>query len=329
MTGESASYGEYTKQGLDLALRDLGDTKIELIYKDTKADPAEAVRVFKELQRSEVAAVIGPFTSTEVRQVGPEAQRLKMPLITSSATADQLSAIGDHVFMVLPPNSKQGEDQAEFSGTSLKATKAAILYRQNPYGETLRASFKRRFESNKGEILADVGFPDGEEDFRERLRQILETSPEVVFIPCHDGDTGRILRQARELNFPPSIRFIGCDGSMSQTMLELAGEAAEGAIFSNVASVSTDFDDKYRKQFGGGEPNPYAAAAYDTLMILGRLQREGAASGDDFQRGLVGLSGYEGATGKTQFTKMEESYWALSKPYRQFKVESGRFVLIK
>ena len=328
MTGESASYGEYTKQGLDLALRDLGEAKIELVYKDTKADPAEAIRVFKELQRGGVVAVIGPFTSTEVRQVGPEAQRLKMPLITSSATADQLSAIGDYVFMVLPPNSKQGEDQAEFSRTSLKATKAAILYRQNPYGETLRASFKQRFEVNKGEILADVGFPDGEENFRDRLRQILETSPEVVFIPCHDGDTGRILRQARELNFPTSIRFLGCDGSMSQTMLELAGEAAEGAIFSNVASVSIEFDDKYRKQYGG-EPNPYAAAAYDTLLVLGQVSRDGAVTSNDFQKGLASLKGFEGATGQTQFTKMEESYWALSKPYRQFKVESGRFVLIK
>src|SRR5205807_1260986 len=208
----------------------------------------------------------GPFTSTECRQVGPEAVRARITLVTSSATADQLSDIGDYMFMMLPPNSRQGADQADFALKKLSLKKAAILYRQNPYGETLRESFAATFRQGGGTIVADVGFPDGEENFRDRLKQIAKSDPEVLFIPAHDADTGRILRQAKEVNFP-SVRFLGCDGSMSPTTIELGGDAAEGAVFSNVASVSPAFDDAYRKAYKA-EPNPYAASAYDTLKVL-------------------------------------------------------------
>lgn len=327
LSGEASAYGTHTRQGLDLALAEMQDPPFELVYKDTKADPMEAVRVFKELQREGVSVIIGPFTSTECRQVGPEAVRSKIALVTSSATADQLSEIGEYMFMMLPPNSRQGADQAEFALKKLSLKKAAILYRQNPYGETLRASFATTFREGGGATVADIGFPDGEENFRDRLKEIAKTKPDVLFIPAHDADTGRILRQAKEVNFP-SVRFLGCDGSMSPTTLELAGDAAEGAIFSNVASVSPTFDDAFRKAYKA-EPNPYAASAYDTLKILANMVKDGAKTGEDFQKRLVALPGLEGASGNTKFTLQSKSYWALSKAYRQFEVRSGKFELMR
>jgi branched-chain amino acid transport system substrate-binding protein len=248
-------------------------------------------------------------------------------LITTSATADDLSTLGRHVFMMLPPNSQQGSDQANYALSKFSAKKAAILYRQNPYGETLRTGFSKTFQQSGGTITADLGFPDGEEDFLDRLRRIKATNPDVVFIPVHDADTGRILRQAKEINFPASVRFLGADGCMSDTALKLAGEAGEGAIFSNVASISKTFDEKYRSAHGE-EPSPYAASAYDTVRIVAQLATSGAKTSDDFQRGLVEMAGFDGATGTTRFSTRDKSYWALSKPYRQFEIKSGKFVLV-
>lgn len=327
LTGEAGAYGKYTRQGLELGVADLSPAPVELVYKDSKGDPMEAVRVFKELQREGVPVVIGPFTSTEVRVVGAEAERAGVTLITTSATADDLSTLGPHVFMMLPPNSQQGSDQAKYALSRFSAKTAAILYRQNPYGETLRAGFSKTFEQAGGKITADMGFPDGEEDFRDRLRRIMATTPDVVFIPVHDADTGRILRQAKEINLPAAVRFLGADGCMSDTALKLAGQAGEGAVFSNVASISKAFDDKYRSAHSE-EPSPYAASAYDTVRIVAQLATKGAKTSDDFQRGLVEMTGFDGATGTTKFSKKEKSYWALSKPYHQFEIKAGKFVLV-
>lgn len=328
LTGESASYGKYTKQGIDLAVGEVKSASIDLVYKDTKADPLEAVRVLKELAGEGVPVAIGPFTSTEVRAVAAEAERSKVLLVTSSATADDLSKLGSHVFMMLPPNSKQGSDQALYAHNKLSAKRAAILFRENPYGQTLRKAFFDTFTQAGGTIVADVGFPDGEESFRNRLKQIKEKNPEVVFIPAHDGDTGRILRQAREVNFSATVRFLGADGSMSATTLKLAGDAAEGAVFSNVASVSGTFDAAYKTAYSE-EPNPYAASAYDTLRIIAKLAADGARTSDDFQQRLISLTPFDGATGITKFTQQDKSYWALDKSYRQFEVKNGQFVLIR
>ena len=328
LTGANSSYGEYTKQGLELATNTLGEPKIRLLYKDTKADPQEAIRVFKELQSANVPVVIGPFTSTEVRQVGPQAQEAKITLISSSATADDLSAIGDHIFMMLPPNSQQGADQAAFAADVLKAKRAVILYRENPYGQTLREAFSDAFKKRNGVVTRELGFPDGEEDFRDRLKELAGLNPDVVFFPVHDDDAGRILRQAHEVNFPKEAVFLGCDGSMSDTMLKLAGDAAEGSIFSNVASVDASFDESYNHTYNAN-PSPYAASSYDTLMVIHRLAKDGARSSEEFRQGLVSLHGYSGASGLTKFTQVNKSYWALSKSYRQFEVVDGKFQLRK
>jgi branched-chain amino acid transport system substrate-binding protein len=326
LSGEAAAYGTYTRNGLELALQEIGVAPVRLVYKDSKADPQEAIRVFRELQAAGVPVVIGPFTSTEARQVGPEAQRTGTVMITTSATADDLSSVGDRVFMMLPPNSKQGVDQARFAAQRLQAKRAAILYRQNPYGQTLKTSFADTFRSLGGEIVAEESFPDGSEEFRDRLRVLARTTPDVVFVPAHDADTGRILRQAREIKFPPT-KFLGGDGSMTPTMIQLAGAAAEGSIYSNVASTDDRFAEAYRAKFQS-DASPYAASAYDTLKVLADLASKGARSSDDFQRGLTSVN-MNGATGPTKFTKRENSFWCLDKEYRQFEVASGDFRLLR
>ncbi|MCE9637843.1 MAG: penicillin-binding protein activator [Planctomycetes bacterium] len=325
LTGEAAAYGEATRDGLELALEDIGHPSVKLIYQDSKADSKEAVRVFKELKAAQVPAIIGPFTSTEVRVVGPEAQREGIVLITSSATADDLSAIGDHVFMMLPPNSRQGSDQARFAYGTLGKKRAAVLYRQNPYGETLRKAFVEQFKSSGGEVVADEGFPDKTEDFQDRLREIAKSQPDVVFFPVHDADAGRILRQSREVGFP-QVPFLGADGSMTDTTIKLAGAAAEGSIYSNVAPDDADFEARFKRKFGR-DPSPYSASAYDSLRVLDELAAKGARTASDFQKGLIALKGRRGASGTTEFTKVDASWWALSKSYQQFEVRGGAFQL--
>jgi branched-chain amino acid transport system substrate-binding protein len=328
LTGDAASYGKYTKQGLELAQSQEKSDAIVLVFKDTRADPLEAVRMFKELRAAGAEIVIGPFTSTEVRQVGPEAERAATTLITTSATADDLSSIGEHVFMMLPPNSKQGADQATFASEKLGAARAAILYRENPYGQTLRQSFAATFKERGGKIVADLGFPDNEESFQDRLKQIKATDPQVVFVAAHDADTGRILRQAREVKMPSGTRYLGADGSMSATMIKLAGDAAEGSVFSNVASVSAAFDTAFKAKYGE-DPSPYSASANDAYRIVVKLVADGARHSEDFRRGLVALSGFEGATGNTKFVQKEKAFWALDKPYRQFEVKASDFHLMR
>lgn len=325
-TGEGAAYGTYTKNGLDLALSEMPDTPVRLIYKDSKQNPQEAMRVFGELRAASVPLVIGPFTSTESKQVGPEAQRLGIVMITTSATADYLSETGDHVFMMLPPNSKQGDDQAKFAVNRLHAKRAIILYRQNDYGQSLRKSFASKFAALGGQVMQEEAFPDNAEDFRDHLRKLASTKADVFFVAAHDEDTGRILRQAREVRFPP-MQVLGGDGSMSPAMLQLAGGAAEGSIFSNVAAVDPKFEAAYRAKYGT-DPSGYSATAYDTLKIIAQFVREGITTSDGLQKSLVGLQGYTGASGLTKFTQIKRAYWCLEKEYRQFAVKGDRFELV-
>lgn len=324
-TGPAADYGTYTTNGLTLALKKIGQPAVELVYKDSKADPQEALRVFKELAASGVPVVIGPFTSSESKQLGPEAQRAGIVMITPSATADELSDIGDHMFMMLPPNKTQGRDMARYAASKLGAKRAAILYGLIPYGQTMRESFSSAFIAAGGTIVADEGYPEGTSEFRDLLKKMASAKPDVVFIPVQDSQAGQIVRQAREVNFPPT-RFLGGDGAMTDTMISLGGSAAEGFLVTNIASHDPNFDQLYRATFGS-EASPYSASAYDTLMIINALAAKGARTSADFQAGLVALPGYDGASGRTKFSMVGKSYWCMNKSYSLFVVRGGKFVL--
>jgi branched-chain amino acid transport system substrate-binding protein len=326
-SGGDAAYGVDTKNGLELALGSMKDAPVKPLYADSKEDPQEALRVFKELAAKGVTVVVGPFASTEVRQVAPEAQRQGIVLITTSATADDLSTIGDHVFMMLPPNSRQGADQAKFAYQHLNSRRAAVLRRQNAYGQSLSASFDDQFRKLGGNIVAEESFPDQTEDFRNHLRKLAGKGADTVFIAAHAEDTGRILRQAKEVRFP-KVAFLGGDGSMTDDMFKQAGGAGEGSIFSNVAAVDPDFEKAFQAKYGTA-PSGYSATAYDTAMILAELAHGGARTSDQFQKGLVGLQGHAGASGLTRFTQVDKSYWCLDKQYRQFEAKNNQFSLIR
>ncbi|MEU7581442.1 ABC transporter substrate-binding protein [Streptomyces sp. NPDC041068] len=90
--------GQHLLAGLELAVRDvddgggIGGRPLELVVRDTAADPEKAAAAVGELAELGVAAVVGEYHSVVARAAAARADALGLPYLCSSAVIDALTA---------------------------------------------------------------------------------------------------------------------------------------------------------------------------------------------------------------------------------------------
>ncbi|GHH04080.1 amino acid ABC transporter substrate-binding protein [Streptomyces rubradiris] len=89
--------GRQLLAGLELGVRDVNDAggiggrPLELVVRDTAADPQRAAAAVDELARLDVAAVTGEYHSVVARAAAARADALGLPFLCSSAVLDALT----------------------------------------------------------------------------------------------------------------------------------------------------------------------------------------------------------------------------------------------
>jgi ABC-type branched-subunit amino acid transport system substrate-binding protein len=89
--------GRHLLAGLELAAREVNDaggiagSPVELVVRDTAADPRRAAAAVDELARLGVAAVAGEYHSVVARSAAARADALGLPFLCSSAVLDALT----------------------------------------------------------------------------------------------------------------------------------------------------------------------------------------------------------------------------------------------
>ena len=92
-----AEAGRHLLAGLELAVRDVNDAggidgrPLELVIRDTAADPQKAAAAVDELARLGVAALAGEYHSVVARAAAARADALGVPFLCSSAVLDALT----------------------------------------------------------------------------------------------------------------------------------------------------------------------------------------------------------------------------------------------
>lgn len=334
LTGDAANYGRSTRQGLSLAVKKINasgmlDKPLRIVYEDDRMNPRDGVNaVTKLITADKVPLVLGPFGSSVVLAAAPVANKSEVVLLSASATADSIADAGDFVFRIAPPNSRQGADVAEFLAEALSEKTAAVIYQNNDYGVTLERAFSERFQALGGTVVARESVEDGASDVRAQITKIREKNPGAVFFPLHYAESGLFLRQASDLNL--DAVFVSADGAMTQDMLKLAGEAAEGSYYTSLALGSEapnpafdEFKEAFLAEYQQ-EPDVYAAYYYDAALLAAEALAQGARTGPqirDYFYSLTGDKSFSGISGAVSFDRNGE----VSRGFSLYVVEDGAF----
>ncbi|HEX8646729.1 MAG TPA: ABC transporter substrate-binding protein [Thermoleophilaceae bacterium] len=113
--------GRHLLAGLELAAREVNDAggvagrPLELVVRDTAADPRKAAAAVEDLERLGVAALAGEYHSVVARAAAATAEALGLPFLCSSAVLDALTeGPAEWVARLAPAQSRGWQIYADF-----------------------------------------------------------------------------------------------------------------------------------------------------------------------------------------------------------------------
>lgn len=335
LTGSAAVWGENAKMGIEIALDEINSSggikgkKIRLIYEDSQSLPSNAVSALQKLiSTDKVSVVIGDITSSSVLAMAPIAEKKHVVLLSPGASNPDISKAGDYIFRNWQSDALEGSVDAHFAYEKLGYHKAATLCVNNAYGTGLKDVFEDVFQKLGGKIVISESFQQGETDMRSQIKKVAEANPDLIYMPGYPPEMAIVLRQAKEMGI--KIQFLSVQAFDDPKILEIAGRAAEGVIFSvpkppDISNpVVSNFIKKYKERFNK-EPGVCSDTGYDALKIVcWAISQATEVSGPAIQVQLLKLKDFPGAAGATTF----DSNGDVVRDFIFKRIESGKPVQV-
>jgi len=334
MTGAMAVGGALCMQGYELAQEQnptvLGKT-VELVLVDNKSDKVEsASAVSRLIEKEGVVAVLVGYGSSCAIPGGEVANKAGIPMLSASATNPLVTQGKEYVFRACFLDPFQGEVMARYTFEDLGIKKAALLVDiAQDYSVGLAKFYRDTFKKLGGEIICDVKYNTGDQDFSAQLSQIIASGAEVLFFPGYFGDVALIAIQGRELGY--TGKYLGGDTLHNPVLIELAGEAAEGLIASTFfvddeeLAKSNPESEKFIKLFKekyNESPNAVSVLTYDSYnLMLDAIERAGSFDPAAIRDALTATKNFPGAGGLITIDEMGDAV----KPAILVKVVNGDF----
>lgn len=335
LTGPIAPYGEKLKEGAELAVKEVNQKggiegkSIKLIIEDAKSTPNDAVLAMRKLVNvDKIPVVIGVIGSSLAMAVAPIAENNKVVLLSTGASTPDYTNTGDYTFRNRSSAEQEVKKMAEVAFDVMNFRKITVLYVDNDYGTSYKNVFKKRFEELGGIITLTESFSQGSTDMRAQLSKIKPSSVDGIYLVAQAVEAAHVVKQAKELKI--NAQILSTIGVETANFLDLAGEAAEGIIYST-ASYNPDsidpnvkhFEDLYRSE-NNKSADLFAATAYDAIHILVNVIKNYGYSSDEIKNGLYNLQNYPGASGLTSFDKNGD----VIKPIAIKKIKNGKFIFL-
>jgi branched-chain amino acid transport system substrate-binding protein len=321
LSGPVATYGQGLVEGIELAFGEINKAggvlgkQLEEVKTDNKSDNAESANVAAKLAtRDKVVAILGPATSGNTKAAAPVAVQNKVPLISASATADDVTVdsngkVREFVFKTCFSDSFQGVVMANFAYGDLAKKNAALLVDStSDYSKGLAKNFKETFTKLGGSVITEQAYQAKDTDFRAVLTKLKGMNPDVIFLPGYYEEVGLIVKQARDLGL--NVPILGGDGYESPKLVDLAGKAALNDVYYSNHYSSKDTTPevvKFREAFKAKynkEPDAFNALGYDLAYFLADgLKRAGAADSVKLKDALAVTKDFKGITGTISVDK--------------------------
>ena len=174
LSGPYERFGYRALKGIELALDKFsskGDNpQIDILIKDTGADPDQTIIAMEELHQEQVAAILGPIVTSQVAAV--EAQRMGIPIITLTQK-NNIPEIGDKVFRNFITPKMQVQAIASFTIESLGLQRFAILYPDENYGLTFMNLFWDQLIELGGKVVGVESYNPKQTDFSDPIKKLV------------------------------------------------------------------------------------------------------------------------------------------------------------
>ena len=293
MSGPFATYGQFAKQGAELAIDEINKAggidgrKVEALFEDSSGKPDVGIRVIRKLvYENGVDVVMGLDSSGVASAVAPVMKELKTPLIiTHAATPDVTGTNCNRYTFRVSLNINQNIAMASTIAAGLKAKTWTTAGPDYSFGHQSWEYFQKYLSKKKPDAVflptADVAFPPAATtDFSAYVTKIMNSKADGVLISLWGGNLIDFVRQAGDMGFFDGKREILMTlGAATEVLYALKEKMPEGIwvgtrywFQANDTPINKAFVDAYLKRF-----NVYPS--YNAHGAYGAVKAYAAAAG--------------------------------------------------
>ncbi|MEP0941188.1 MAG: ABC transporter substrate-binding protein [Rhizobiaceae bacterium] len=289
LSGGGAGLGIDVRDGFMLAVKQSGNSDINVVVEDDQRKPDIAVQLAdKMIQSEKVDVLTGIIWSNLAIAVVPAAVAQGKFYLSPNAGPSLLAGKACHqnYFNV----AWQNDNLSEGAGAYAKSTgykNSFILAPNYPAGKDMLTGYKRTYA---GELAGEVYTKLGQNDYAAEIAQIRDSGADSVFFFLPGGMGISFMKQyaASGVNIP----LVGPAFSFDQGILQAVGAAALGV--KNASQWSKDIDNETNKNFVatfqkeyGRLPSLYASQGFDTAnLLLSAMGKADVKDADAFREAL-------------------------------------------
>ena len=142
---------------------------------------------------------------------------------------------------------------ARYIKDTVKAKSVAMIWVNNDFGKGGRDSMAKALEAQGIKVAADISTDPGQVDFSGAVLKAKQSNADAVFVYTNEEESARALRELKKQGYDKPI--IGETTLTSQKVIELAGDAANGAVAHVGLTADAPqpaikaFDEKFQKEY--------------------------------------------------------------------------------
>jgi len=308
LSGPAAALGNQQRNGLQLALKTLGNKlggrEVELLVQDDELKPDVAVSKVKAfVERDKVDFVGGPIFSNVLQAIIKPATESGTFLISPNAGTSNFAGreCNANLFVTSYQNDQNHEVLGKYAQD--KGMKKVFIMAPNyQAGKDSLAGFKRYY---KGEIADEVYVPLNQLDYSAELAKIAAAQPDAIFVFLPGGMGINFVKQFRQAGLADKITFLSAF-TVDESTLPAQQDAAIG--FFGGANWAPNLENPQNKAFVAAYekeynqvPASYAFQAYDAVSLIDSALK--ATKGDSANKDAL-----RAAMAKANFTSLRGAF---------------------
>ena len=296
-TGREAKPGQYQKEGVELAIKQINaqggimvkdkgkKLQIKEVFYDDGSDSAKSASLAERVMSSDSATgVIGGYSTAlgEAESVMPD--RYQVPWITAGAAATSIFSHGyKYTFGALSPILLLGTTTAEFLGALVdqgklkKGLKVALVVENTDHGVDYVNGIQDWIKKHPGyfTVVLNEKFELGGTDFSGLLQKVKTARADIFLSDAHLQDYITMQRQYLQAGLHHQVVSYGARGPEADARKALG--AGTDYIYAGIwwsdklpYPQAKKFIDDYKQAYGRPPDSWYAATAYDAMRILAK-----------------------------------------------------------
>lgn len=315
-TGDNATYAEYIKRGMEIALMHLKEDggingkggMIYVDYFDDRNDAKEGTNIAEQIiSNDKYLLEIGSFSSSVSLPCAQIYHEAKFPQYALTCSHADFLGQTDWGFSLSMTQDIAAARVATWDVKYLGKKNIALLYSEDEWGNQCMTYYKAQVERLGGTLCAVESFEKNTADYTAVLTKLKQLQPDLVMCFCAENDIVLIMKQAITVGL--DTEFQVSSKSRTSNVVNELGELAEGlyGVYATDKDMNNPVYKRYYDTYMELYPDEkstqkYADQGYNCMETVIWAIENGGTTRQAFRDTLATLNNFPGIQGPITFT---------------------------